>query len=136
MLLGARILSGFSSVNSWQETRQQADVTASQSEDVYLQLVDLSQDPGAALPGRRYCPGAAATLAVTLPHMDTTRVVTRSCTRVSSLDTSIWKLQLLASDQLLVGTKSLHLVLVDSGQTLRGIVPQGLRVHGFDTSIT
>lgn len=131
MQLSARFLYGYANVNSWQEVRQAADLTASQSEDLYIQLVDLTADVNALMPGRRFCPSASAVLTITIPDMNDTRVITRVASQASVLDTSIFRIQLLDTDALPVGTRSLNLTLVDGGVTRRGFVHQGLRINGF-----
>jgi hypothetical protein len=132
MQLSARFLYGYANVNSWQEVRQVANLTASQAQDLYIQLVDLTADVNAILPGRRFCPSASAVLTVTIPDMDDSKVITRVCSQASPLDTSIFRLQLLDSDAIPMGTKSLNLVLVDGGVTKKGFVHQGLRISGFE----
>lgn len=131
MQLSARFLYGYANVNSWQETRQVADLTASQSEDLYIQLVDLTADVNAVLPGRRFCPSASAVLTISIPDMSDARVITRVASQASVLDTSIFRVQLLDTDALPVGTRSMNLTLVDGGVTRRGFVHQGLRINGF-----
>lgn len=133
MVLSARVLHGFSSVNSWIDVQAHAEMTASESADVYLQLVDLALDIDQALPGRRYCPPTGAILTVTISDLDASKAITRVATQPTPLDSSIWKVSILATD-LLKGTKSLLLNLNESGTVKRGQVHQGLRLYPFDTS--
>lgn len=134
MVLSARFLHGYSSVNYWINQEAHVEMTASESVDLYIQLVDLSLDIDMPLPGRRYCPPAGAILTVTIHDLDTSKVITRVASQPSPLDSSIWKLSVLATDALLTGSKSLLLVLNESGTVKRGVVHQGLRISPFDTS--
>ena len=137
MILGARFLVGLSDINSWHRSQLIQDLTRGQTTDVYFQLVDLGVDVDLApVSGRRYCPPATSTLQVVIDDINPALKVTRFATQVAAtLDASVWKLSLLATDALPTGTRTLLLTLTEPGSVVkRGLVPQGLRIVGYDTS--
>jgi hypothetical protein len=116
MNLGARLLTAVGSVNVFGYTTE-VEATSGDAFDVYLQLIDRDQlkaDAGFTPSGQRYMPAVGATLQVTMPNLDSSKVVTRMATQPFAQDASIWKFSVLSTDPL-DSTASLKLVLNESG---------------------
>jgi hypothetical protein len=131
MILSARFLTDVGNINSFEYSRN-AEFTEGDALDVYIQLIDASQDKaehGFKPSGRRYAPAAGATLTVTVDNIDDARKVTRACSQPWSGDASVWKLQIMASD-VIRGTANLLLTLVEGGVTRKAIVKAAFRVQG------
>jgi len=127
MFLGARILTDVANVNSFEYT-QTAEATEGDSVDLFIQLVDKSQDlpnKGFSPAFRRYMPLAGATLQTTLQSIDDAKTVIRWASQPFVQDASIWKITLLATD-LLKGTFTLQLALNEAGKVTRGNVQQAI----------
>lgn len=129
MLLSCRFLDNVCGVNSF-EYRPQLRFSEGDGPEIYLQLIDASQDraeagfnPG----GRRYVPGTGAILQVTLDNINSANVVTRVASQPFPGDASIWKIQLLATDKV-SGTVALRLALTVGGKTISGKVMNALLV--------
>ena len=120
MLLTAQFLTNLQNVNSF-DVQSYATFTEGDSPDIYLQLVDATND------NLRYVAAAGATLQVTVDHINDVRKLVRFATQPFSGDGSIWKLSLLSTDQVL-GTVSLKLKLTEGTKVTSAIVKGGLRV--------
>lgn len=108
-----------------------AEWTQGDTLSVYFQLVDSSVDRaerGFSPAGRRYCPVASSTLTVQINSMDTAKSYTKTATQPFSLDASIWKIDIQATD-LIQGTRDLLLVLTESAVVRRGRVPTAINVR-------
>ncbi len=135
MQLSARILTNVSGVNAFSYATQQQFMKGDAA-DVYLQLIDVEQhlaSQGFSPFGNRYMPAAAATLSVQFLHIDASKRVTRSATQPYSLDPSIWKVVMLASDPL-QGTLSLKLTLTEGAVVRTAYLQAVVLVKSFEES--
>lgn len=119
MLLGVRFLTDVGSVNNY-EFIQQLEINAGDSQNIYLQLVDLAvdrSDEGYSPPGRRYMPALTATLSVELLSVECQKQVIRSGIQPFTQDASIWTIPILSSDPIR-GTIQMKVRLVEPTRTL------------------
>lgn len=128
MLLSARILADVANVNVFRYA-DVAEFTDGDGPAIYFQLIDSSQDRNMRPAGRRYMPSAGATLQVTLDAIDDAQKITRFATQPFANDPSIWMLQLQSTDKV-AGTRSLVLVLTESGKVTRGIAQGVISAYG------
>lgn len=121
MLLSARVLYPLSDVNHFTYVPTQTWSIGDQL-TVYLQLVDLGQNPspdGNAPRGLRYCPLSGATLQAYIVNLDDTKKISRYLSQPFSLDGSIWALPILSTD-VLRGTPEVQLQLTEgSGPSMQ-----------------
>lgn len=103
MRLNAKILKNVASVNNWSYANQ-ATVQEGQSNEIYFQIVDYDQIPGAdkssALPDSplRYIPqGTVVTLSASFPSIDSAQEFTVIGIQPFADDKSIWKVTLLST---------------------------------------
>jgi len=130
MLLSARPLKDVNGVNSF-EVSTQAEWTQGDTTYFYFQLIDSSLDlsnQGFNPAGRRYVPAAGATLQVIMESVDDAIKVTRYATQPFAQDGSIWRLQILATDQL-VGSPQLRFVLTEGAVVTRGMLKLGVKIQ-------
>lgn len=100
MLLSCRFLRNVQNVNSFEQSNTM-ELFAGDTQTLYLQLVDSGVDrteQGFSPPGRRYIPGAGASLQVTFENIDDAKRVVRLATQPFANDPSIWSVPLLATD--------------------------------------
>lgn len=135
MLLSARPLINVSGVNDF-EISDTVSFTQGDALYVYFQLIDQNKDrtiQGFKPSGRRYVPASGSTLSVVIPSVDSTRIITKTATNPYSSDTSIWRIQITASDAL-VGTYSLKLTLTEGATVTYGTVNNMLSVSPQNSS--
>lgn len=135
MLLSARMLVDVASVNSY-EPADSVRLTENDTVDVYFQLIDKSLDlpsQGFWPSGRRFVPAANATLQVTAQSIDGAKTIVRYASQPYSQDGSIWRLSILATDQV-KGTYAFQLNLVEAGRSTRGVVQQAISVESLTQS--
>jgi hypothetical protein len=135
MLLSARMLVDVASVNSYQPA-DTARLTENDTVDVFFQLIDKSLDlpnQGFWPSGRRYMPATGATLKVTAQSIDGAKTVVRFASQPYPQDPSIWRLSLLATDQVR-GTYAFQLELTEGGKVTRGVVQQAISVESLTQS--
>jgi hypothetical protein len=135
VLLSCRMLNSVSDVNHWDLVESLELSEGSLPDDVYLVLVDESQDrfhQGFSPDGRRYCPPAGSTLSVTFDNLDDAKKVTRSATQPFPGDASIWKVALLTSDAGKIrGTVNLKLTLTEPSKTIKGALKAAMSVRSL-----
>jgi hypothetical protein len=132
VILSARVLEAFASVNVFQYARA-AQASAGSDFVLTLQLDDAS----VLLPtdrwypsGLRYCPPATSLLQVDVVSVDSSYSLTKFATQPSALDASIWQVTFGPADFPNGGTFSLRLRLTEPGPVLKtGFVSQALRVE-------
>lgn len=132
MLLSARMLKDVATVNSFEYT-QTVQATEGDAVDVYFQLIDKSLDlatEGFSPAGRRYMPSQGATLQVTLQSIDQSKTVVRYATQPFTQDASIFKLSIMATDQL-AGGFTMQLALNQGGSVTRGNVQQAVSMQSL-----
>ena len=133
MRLNAKILKNVASVNQWQYGSQ-AYVQEGQSNEIYLQLVDLDKVPGTdksvALPENpmRYIPqGSVVTLVVTFPSIDSAQELVIEAIQPFADDKSIWKISLSSSQ--LPKTGNFKLKLTEDSEEKSMLVKNGVSVN-------
>ena len=97
MRLGARVLRGVVSANSFEFTNQ-FEHNQQSADDLYIQLMNVDNNVGGTPPGIRYLPAAGAVVTLTMPSIDASRVGTYTMTQAFPGDGSIWHASILASD--------------------------------------
>lgn len=130
MLLTARLLTGVCSVNTFNYTSSY-EATEGDAYYLYFQLIDASLDrPEERFfpSGRRYIPDAGATLSVVLNSIDNDKKYTKTASQPFSGDASIWRIQVLSTDQVL-GSVNMILSLTQSGVVTHGLVKNALSVY-------
>lgn len=134
MRLSVRVLDNVTDVNSF-DLVDSLEMSEGDAPALFFQLVNPTQDradQGFYPAGRRYMPGAGATVSVQLQNIDDARVVTRPATQPFAQDPSIWSVQLMSTDKLR-GTVSMQLTLTEAGpKTSTAIVPVALSVYVID----
>lgn len=134
MILGARILIDVANVNTFRYS-QYLQFGEKQNESFYIQLLDTSRDTvseGYKPSGRRYIPAAGAALSVTIDNIDDARKITKVAVNPFPNDLSIFRVDILAADNIRAGTANLNLSLVEGGLTFRGKVCNVLRISPHD----
>ncbi len=137
MFLSARILSNLTNVNNY-EYDTQATFSQGDTVIVYIQLIDLNKDrPGQGFnpTGKRYVPAAGAGLHVTIPSIDSSKILTKVATQPFAGDASIWAFTVLAGDAL-GGTYTPILALTESGVVTNGKINNGLSIQPTTGSYT
>ena len=122
MYLSLRPLNAVANVNTFSYSNA-FQFTEGDGPALYFQLVDLSLDmpsQGFSPSGRRYCPATGATLQCVVNSLNNSNVVTRFATQPFTNDSSIWMLQLQATDAVR-GTADIQLVLTEGTKVTRGI---------------
>jgi hypothetical protein len=135
MLLSARPLINVANVNTWSFADQIA-FTQGDQVTIYFQLIDVLKDTsvqGFKPAGRRYIPASGATLSVTIPNIDTSKILTKVATNPYANDTSIWSFTILPTDPV-VGTITLKLALTEGGVITYGVVNTALSIVPQDGS--
>lgn len=132
MILSLRFFESLCDVNDFVVGESYYEMTEGDAPAIYFQLIDSTKDRavgGFSPPGRRYCPEAGSTLSVVIDHIDDARKLTRPAVQpFPTLDPSIWKLQLFTTD-VITGTCSFRLTLVEPTATTYGKVTGALRVQ-------
>ncbi len=131
MLLGARLLSGVSSVNAF-DFVSTVEATQGEAFDVYLQLIDKqrhTQAQGYDPAGLRYMPASGATLTVQVLNLDASKQLTRVASQPYAQDDSIWKFSILATDPV-KGTVNLKLTLTEGAVVRTAYLQAALSVSG------
>lgn len=117
MILKFKILSQASSVNSFYEVDTHKIVNGNATSIFFRLIQDRSEINQDAL---RYIPESGAQVSVTFNHIDASKVITRVATQPYTQDTSIWKVDILATDQLSFNTMA---VTITEGSNIRTIMP-------------
>lgn len=132
MRLNAKMLKNVSNVNSWQYTGQ-ASIQEGQTNEIYVQLVDLDKIPGTdksvALPENplRYIPqGSVITVSASFPSIDTAQEFTVIGTQPFADDKSIWKFSLLTTQ--LPKSGNFKIKLIEDGAEKQLLVKSGVSV--------
>jgi hypothetical protein len=137
MILSARMMKDVSGVNNFSYTPTAETVQGNQT-DVFFQLVDAGVDlptTGLNPPFRRFCPSSVATLQVTFKSIDNAVTVCRFASPAFlTQDTSVWKLTIFATDNL-VGTYTMFLKLTDGSTITLGVCQMALQVLGLRQSV-
>jgi hypothetical protein len=136
MLLSARLLVNLTDANTW-EPSDNIRFTEGDTPYVYFQLIDLNKDrssQGFKPAGKRFMPASGATLSVSVNSIDTARTLTKVATQPYAGDASIWKFQLLTSDNLKGGTFSLILTLTEGIVVTSGRVINALSVEPINSA--
>ena len=126
MLLSARMLDNVSNVNSF-DTVDQVKFTQGDALDVSFQLIDLNKGTSNKPVGERYMPAALSTLNVVVSTINTATTLTKVATQPFANDTSIWKIQILATDNI-AGTFTMKLALTQGGVVTNGVVKAALSI--------
>lgn len=116
MLLSARVISDFQSVNSFRYATE-AVINEGDATSFYFQLVDLDQllqEHGYEPAGLRYVPPAGSTVTVQFQNLDAARQFTRGAVAATADDRSLWRVPILATDPL-SGTQALKVTVVEPG---------------------
>jgi hypothetical protein len=122
--LSAQTLKNFQNVNSFQKSSEWT-IRLDEPNTLYFQLVDLDQD------GLRYIPtGASPSVQVVFPAVNPDNVITKTAIQASSLDGSLWKVDLLSTEKPSSG--NVQFILTEGGVTRRFVVLQGLVVELFN----
>ena len=127
MLLSGRMLENVTSVNGY-DLVNEVRFTEGDSGYVHFVIIDLNKDQSMKPPGRRYIPAASSTLSVVIQNVDSSKTITRSASNPYATDTSIWRVQILATD-VLKGTFSLKLALTEVSVITRGVIKNALSVQ-------
>lgn len=124
MRLSAQILKNFQNVNSFQKASEWT-IRLDEPNTLYFQLVDLDQD------GLRYIPtGTNPSVQVVFPAVNPNNVITKTAIAVSTLDGSLWKVDLLSTEKPSSG--NVQFILTEGGVVRRFVVMQGLIVELFN----
>lgn len=133
MRINAKILKNVANVNQW-EYATEAYVQEGQTNEIYLQLVDLDKthlgEKSKALPDfpLRYMPqGAVNAIDVTFPNIDSTEEITVSATQPFSDDKSIWKVTL--SSAQVPNSGNIIVKLTEDGVEKSFVVRSAVRVE-------
>jgi hypothetical protein len=122
--LSAQTLKNFQNVNSFQKSSEWT-IRLDEPNTLYFQLVDLDQD------GLRYIPtGASPSVQVVFPAVNPDNVITKTAIQASSLDGSLWKVDLLSTEKPSSG--NVQFIFTEGGVTRRFVVLQGLVVELFN----
>jgi len=128
MILSCRFLTDVAGVNTYQYIAQ-AEMYQGDVQDLYIQLTDAAIDrteQGFNPPGRRYCPPAGSTLSMVFKNIDDAKTVTRSAVQAfATLDASIWRIPLLATDPL-AGTVTMLATLTEPSRVLHFVNQKGV----------
>lgn len=130
MLLSARWLLNVRSVNDF-DYADKVEFSEGDPVTVYFQLTDASRDKdqGFKVSGRRYVPTAGSTLTVTITNLDDAKVYAKPATQLyPTLDGSMWSISIAASD-LVKGTPSVQLALIEGAVTRRALLKAAIRVY-------
>lgn len=126
MLLSARMLENVASVNDFNYV-DQVRFTQGDALFVYFQLVDLNKDVNNQPSGKRFMPASGATLSVEVNTINDATTLTKIATQPYANDTSIWRIQILAGDNI-AGTFTMKLALTQSGVVTRGVVNNSISI--------
>jgi len=132
MLLSARLLDDVCEVNAYKYVPE-IEVTARDSFDIYIQLIDKSQNVarlGFNPSGLRHMPLAGATLTATVVNVNPAVAFSRVATQPFPRDTSIWRLSFLTTDPISAGTVTLSFALTEGAVVRRFTLLAALRVSG------
>ena len=131
MLLSARLLKDFCSINSF-EVANSCEMYKGNAKRVYFQLIDASLDlptQGFSPSGRRFVPSTGATLSVTLNSVDDAKKFVKTASKAfSSGDDSLWYIDINATDDV-NGTVNMILSLNQSGVITSGLVQKAILVY-------
>lgn len=131
MLLSARMLDSVVTYNDFIVV-DEARFTEGDSLFVYFMLIDLNKDnnPTKFRPsGRRYIPAVGATVSVTIKSNDDSSTLVKVADQpFPADDRSIWRIQILATDEL-AGTFTMQLTLTEGATVTHGVVRAGLSVN-------
>lgn len=133
MRLGVQMLDSFAQLNSFQK-KETVELAQGETVDLYFQLIDKDQS------GLRYVPAAGATVFVEIPRfsevfptmlnqrstMDFS--VRRFASQAFSLDSSIWKLSLAATDTANMMSSNIRVTVTEGSVVKIALLPQALKV--------
>lgn len=127
------MLADVANVNSYEYVTTH-EMAANDSGYVYFQLKDNSVLKSAAPQrfypsGRRYIPAVGASLQVEVNNLNDARKIIRTATAPFTEDRSIWRLQILPTDNITAGTFSLFLTLNEGGIFTRGVVNMAMSIQ-------
>ena len=132
------MLNDVAGVNSF-EYVQVAQATQGDTVDIYFQLVDAGKNQSSpnsfySPSGLRFVPAAGATLQVVLKSINDAKTINRFASQPYAQDGSIWKLSLLAGDEL-QGTFGLNLTLTEAGRVTKGYLAQAIQLQSTNPTI-
>ena len=132
MRLNAKILKNVADVNNWQYSSQ-ASVQEGQSNDVYVQIVDLDKVPGSDKsvvlpenPLRYMAQGTVVTASATFPSIDTAQEFSVIGSQPFADDKSIWKFSLTSSQLPKAG--NFKIKITEDGNDKNILVKNGMSV--------
>lgn len=132
MLLSAVVLENVANVNAY-STGESVRFTEGDGQTVYIQLVDLTQNQREATPGRRYMPGAGATLQCSVLNIDDAKKLVKFASQPFPLDPSIWSFNIMPTDPLR-GSADLRLLLTEGGKVTNGVLRAAFSVQPLRTA--
>lgn len=124
MKLNIKTIKNFSSINNFDYSsewsiRQEDETT------LYFQLVDSDQD------GLRYLPtNNSYSVSVIFPTTSSSSPITKVATQVSSLDRSIWSIQINSTDK--INSGNFNVTFVEGSNTKKFSVLQGIVVEALN----
>jgi len=133
MLLSARILVNVTDVNSW-EYSLDTNFTQGDANFIYFQLIDQNKDKNTQEfrpSGKRFVPASGATLQTTIGSIDNAFRLVKIATQPFPGDSSIWRIQITATDPVKSGKYALTLELNETGNITRGVTPNSIVVRSL-----
>ena len=124
MKLNIKTIKNFSSINNFDYSsewsiRQEDEIT------LYFQLVDYDQD------GLRYLPtNNSYSVSVIFPTTSSSSPITKVATQASSLDRSIWSIQINSTDK--INSGNFNITFVEGSNTKKFSVLQGIVVEALN----
>lgn len=122
MRLSAKPIINYQNINSFNYSTEWI-IRREEQNTLYFQLVDLNKD------GLRYIP-TNASLEVIFPALDSTNTITKTAVNPSTLDTSIWSINILPTDT--INSGNVQFILTDNGVVRRFVLLQGIVVEMFN----
>jgi len=122
--LNIKTIKNFSSINNFDYSsewsiRQEDEIT------LYFQLVDYDQD------GLRYLPtNNSYSVSVIFPTTSSSSPITKVATQASSLDRSIWSIQINSTDK--INSGNFNITFVEGSNTKKFSVLQGIVVEALN----
>jgi hypothetical protein len=122
--LNIKTIKNFSSINSFDYSsewsiRQEDEIT------LYFQLVDSDQD------NLRYLPtDALYSVSVVFPTPSSSSPITKIATQVSSLDRSVWSIQINSTDK--INSGNFNVIFIEGSNTKKFSVLQGIVVEALN----
>lgn len=122
MRLNVKPLKNYQNINSFQ-TASEWNVMQGEATSIYLQIIDLDQD------SLRYVTTSGA-LTVTFPAVNSANILVKTATLVDTKDTSIFKVDLSASE--IPSTGNIQFSLTEGLVTKKFVLQQGIVVESLN----